>query len=174
MTAQDTGERGPGTRLSSPQFCGQITFQSSQGMPTVTRNKGAIHDKQKRRESSEFRTEPKTEVAIVSSDSTPAKSGASRKRKRQTDIGDSSDVDVKPARKKKSKIPTRLKRWRKKIPQATQERMARVYAQRMYLLGRQRTGSLTETFDVLGSIGNVYTVTISDLPRCTCPDRGVR
>lgn len=39
------------------------------------------------------------------------------------------------------------------------------------MIGRERLdGALQETFDVLGSTGNVYTVTISHIPKCTCPD----
>lgn len=37
------------------------------------------------------------------------------------------------------------------------------------MLDRQRDG-LKEAFTVLGSTGNVYTVTIDKLPGCNCPD----
>eukprot|EP00850_Spirogloea_muscicola_P000502 SM000002S05582 [mRNA] locus=s2:992640:994817:+ [translate_table: standard] len=59
---------------------------------------------------------------------------------------------------------------------ATEERIARAYAHRLYLIDRQTAVCGTDSvptscdFHVLGSTGNVYTVTISRMPRCTCPD----
>jgi len=50
--------------------------------------------------------------------------------------------------------------------------MARAKTQKMYLVERKPTeeGSLTREFVVLGSAGNLYTVTISHIPKCNCPD----
>ena len=49
--------------------------------------------------------------------------------------------------------------------------MERVFAQRFYLINREREdGALSEVFKVLGSTGNLYTVTITNLPTCDCPD----
>eukprot|EP00850_Spirogloea_muscicola_P000770 SM000003S11015 [mRNA] locus=s3:290395:294938:- [translate_table: standard] len=59
---------------------------------------------------------------------------------------------------------------------ATEERIARAYAHRLYLIDRQAAACGHDSvptscdFHVLGSTGNVYTVTISRMPRCTCPD----
>jgi uncharacterized Zn finger protein len=36
----------------------------------------------------------------------------------------------------------------------------------------QDTNALRETFKVLGSTGNVYTVTVEQVPKCDCPDFG--
>jgi SWIM zinc finger len=39
------------------------------------------------------------------------------------------------------------------------------------MIEREReVGALKETFKILGSTGNVYTVTISHIPSCSCPD----
>lgn len=39
------------------------------------------------------------------------------------------------------------------------------------MVDRHREGNeLKEVFKVLGSVGNVYTVTISHVPSCDCPD----
>jgi hypothetical protein len=41
----------------------------------------------------------------------------------------------------------------------------------MFMVDREREGdALVEQFKVLGSTGNVYTVTIGQTPLCDCPD----
>lgn len=57
------------------------------------------------------------------------------------------------------------------MPKNIQERLERVKSQRFYMIGRERTGNeLKETFKVLGSTGNVYTIVIQHVPTCDCPD----
>lgn len=89
------------------------------------------------------------------------------------------DTKSRPARKKKDEEPDekRLKRFRQKPPQSYLERLGRVKAQRMFLIDRTRTTSEDgtheeEVFDLAGSTGNIYQITISKIPRCTCPDAG--
>jgi hypothetical protein len=115
------------------------------------------------------------------------------------DAGASSSQEVaKPKRKqkKKDKEPAeekRLARFKAACPKSIQERVDRVRSQRFvlglcliprwvigdwlgsrdrfYMIDRSREGDeLKETFKVLGSTGNVYTVTIEQLPKCDCPD----
>ncbi|CAL1705675.1 unnamed protein product [Somion occarium] len=71
-----------------------------------------------------------------------------------------------------TRIPEkRLAIFKKKCPMAIRERAERVATQRMYMIDRARNGAeLKETFSVLGSTGNVYTVVIDKLPSCNCPD----
>ncbi|KZO97068.1 hypothetical protein CALVIDRAFT_454547, partial [Calocera viscosa TUFC12733] len=65
----------------------------------------------------------------------------------------------------------RLARIRKSCPQNVLDRVERVLTQRFYLVDRERDGDeLRETFKVLGSTGNIYTVTIDKVPACNCPD----
>ncbi|PVG02621.1 hypothetical protein CPB86DRAFT_780032 [Serendipita vermifera] len=65
----------------------------------------------------------------------------------------------------------RLARFRPTCPKNIMERIERVKQQRFYMVERTRTpGNLSEQFKVLGSTGNVYTVTIKDIPTCNCPD----
>ncbi|WWD15968.1 hypothetical protein CI109_100392 [Kwoniella shandongensis] len=66
----------------------------------------------------------------------------------------------------------RLARVRAKCPATILARYQRAISQRMFMLEREKTGpvDLAETFKVLGSTGNVYTVNIGTLPRCDCPD----
>jgi len=76
-----------------------------------------------------------------------------------------------PAKKvKKETEEKRLARWRDKPSQAVKERIDRAVGQRMYLISRTDKSELEKEFAVLGSVGNVYTVTVSQKPRCTCPD----
>ena len=79
--------------------------------------------------------------------------------------------------KRKRKSPPkrqekRLRRYRSSCPMAIQQRIARAETQRMFLVqkGSLSKGELSCEFVVLGSTGNVYTVTIQRLPHCTCPD----
>ncbi|KAG6867275.1 hypothetical protein C0993_005057 [Termitomyces sp. T159_Od127] len=61
--------------------------------------------------------------------------------------------------------------FKKSCPQNILERVERVMSQRFFMIDRQREpGELKETFSVLGSTGNVYTVTIDRQPHCNCPD----
>ncbi|CAN6442644.1 unnamed protein product [Victoria cruziana] len=50
------------------------------------------------------------------------------------------------------------------------DRIGRAMEQRLILLHRSSTSPYYATFYVLGATGNVYTVTISTTPSCTCPD----
>ncbi|KAI0771350.1 hypothetical protein BC629DRAFT_1640993 [Irpex lacteus] len=62
---------------------------------------------------------------------------------------------------------------KKKCPNVTRERLERVTTQRFFMVDRKRVdreGEMREEFQVLGSTGNVYTVTIQKVPSCNCPD----
>ncbi|KAK0225282.1 hypothetical protein IW262DRAFT_1354538 [Armillaria fumosa] len=61
--------------------------------------------------------------------------------------------------------------FKKKCPQNILDRLNRVIEQRFFMIDRERDeDELKETFKVLGSTGNVYTVVIDHIPRCDCPD----
>lgn len=69
----------------------------------------------------------------------------------------------------------RLRRHRAKPPGTYLERLNRVRTQRMFLIDRNRTSSEDgsheqEVFDIAGTTGNIYQVTVSKIPDCTCPD----
>ena len=74
-------------------------------------------------------------------------------------------------RKKASPKEKRLKRYRSNCPGPVRQRIDRAKTQRMYLV---KCGDIQEDlrceFVVLGSTGNVYTVSIQRIPSCTCPD----
>ncbi|KAK0213389.1 hypothetical protein DFS33DRAFT_121896 [Desarmillaria ectypa] len=78
---------------------------------------------------------------------------------------------VKTPRRPKPKPEKRSAIFKKKCPQNILERLNRVIEQRFFMIDRERDGDdLKETFKVLGSTGNVYTVVIDHTPRCNCPD----
>ena len=86
-----------------------------------------------------------------------------RQRKKKTD-GEGEEPEEK-----------RLKRFRAKAPISYMERLQRVTSQRMFLIDRERAvgedgDCPEEKFDIAGSTGNIYQVTICRVPRCTCPD----
>ncbi|KAF9460642.1 hypothetical protein BDZ94DRAFT_1311296 [Collybia nuda] len=61
--------------------------------------------------------------------------------------------------------------FKKKCPQNILDRVDRVMSQRFCMLNRRKEPEeLKEVFSVLGSTGNVYTVTIDHKPSCDCPD----
>ncbi|KAK4054456.1 hypothetical protein OIV83_000950 [Microbotryomycetes sp. JL201] len=64
----------------------------------------------------------------------------------------------------------RAKRYRSSPPKSVQERAMRVRSQRFFCVERNKIGPTSEQFSVLGSTGNVYTATIDQMPKCTCPD----
>ncbi|GAA6015116.1 hypothetical protein JCM8202_004883 [Rhodotorula sphaerocarpa] len=64
----------------------------------------------------------------------------------------------------------RLRIFKRACPKATLKRAERVFAQRFFCVDRTRLSDSSEQFSVLGSTGNLYTVTIQHLPSCDCPD----
>lgn len=102
---------------------------------------------------------------------------SSRKRK-LVDLTQDNDDEVattKAGRKKpkKEQVEKRLKTFRAKAPQSFLQKLERAQTQRMVVIGRKRSGEgseLHEDIDVVGTTGNIYTVSIGRLPSCTCPD----
>ncbi|RHZ59324.1 hypothetical protein Glove_364g8 [Diversispora epigaea] len=92
------------------------------------------------------------------------------KRKRKA----ADDEDGQESKGKKSKTKQeeekRLARFRTTCSSATKDRIGRAVSQRMYMIDRTEINDLHQEFTVLGSIGNVYTVVITKVPSCSCPD----
>ncbi|KAL1965096.1 hypothetical protein VTN77DRAFT_6009 [Rasamsonia byssochlamydoides] len=116
-------------------------------------------------------------------------SGSSKRRR--TDAGNPSkpievidltddSVTTTPTKNKAKRTPSsketperRARMFRRKPPQSYLEKLARATTQRMFVIGRTRTGTdenPEEIVHMVGTTGNVYTVTISKEPTCTCPD----
>ena len=111
---------------------------------------------------------------------------------------DDDEVAISSSKKKKTSSPRRgkdgekrLKMFRKQAPQSYLEKLNRALGQRcgysmacgcqklikelcrMFVIDRIRQGTSEapeEVIEMAGSTGNVYHVTISKLPHCTCPD----
>ncbi|GKY94718.1 hypothetical protein MPSEU_000437300 [Mayamaea pseudoterrestris] len=64
----------------------------------------------------------------------------------------------------------RLRRYRLACPGKLYDRIHRGVTQRLYLIERTEEGPDEMVFSVLGSTGNVYQVTLTHIPTCTCPD----
>lgn len=122
-------------------------------------------------------TRSKVDLTGSNNDSAVPSKPASRKRK-VIDLTQDNDLDE-PAPKssakkqKKDEPEKRLKPFRQKAPQTFLQKLERATTQRMIVIGRTRSGlgqDLHENIDIVGTTGNIYTVTIARLPSCTCPD----
>ncbi|TKX18712.1 ring finger domain-containing protein 10 [Elsinoe australis] len=80
----------------------------------------------------------------------------------------------------KSQEEKRLAKFREKPPQKYWDYHSRALTQRMFVLNRNRGNAEdcphgtpkcpSETVELAGSTGNVYTINITHKPSCTCPD----
>ncbi|KAK4197128.1 hypothetical protein QBC40DRAFT_342195 [Triangularia verruculosa] len=120
----------------------------------------------------------KPTVAATSSTSSASKSAP--KRKQPLTSATDNDQDTTPAKKQrvsKPKEEKRLRRFRPKPPQSFHELYSRALTQRFFVLSRTRTTpsplepnpAPSEAIELTGSTGNIYTVTISQVPSCSCP-----
>jgi len=95
-------------------------------------------------------------------------------RKRKSDVLDSAPAAGPSSTKRTrtdSNVEKRLARFKVACPKDIADRVHRVMTQRFFMIERSKTeGELKEEFKVLGSTGNVYTVVISKVPSCDCPD----
>ncbi|KAL8913475.1 MAG: hypothetical protein Q9172_007274, partial [Xanthocarpia lactea] len=80
----------------------------------------------------------------------------------------------KTASPKKKDEEKRLRHFRNHAPGTYLQRLERAQSQRMFVIDRTRSstadGPPSETISMAGTTGNIYDITISHLPRCTCPD----
>jgi len=76
-----------------------------------------------------------------------------------------------PKRQKKE-TEKRLRRYRSSMTVAIYDRIERALHQRLYLLAMTKSSneSISREYKVLGQTANVYTVVITHIPSCTCPD----
>ncbi|KAJ7352167.1 hypothetical protein DFH08DRAFT_858095 [Mycena albidolilacea] len=103
---------------------------------------------------------PSYPIASSSQSSIPSKPTPAKKIRRKAGNHD----DPAPPEKRGAMFKT-------KCPQNILDRVERVMTQRFFMVDRKRVeGELKEEFKVLGSTGNIYTVTIQQKPSCDCPD----
>ena len=134
-------------------------------------------------------SKPKSSLALKSQSSTKVKRGNSTTlsmssqpspsiKSKRTMTYEEDEYDTPPKKKravKKKDEEKRIRVFRKRAPRSFLERLARAQTQRMFLIDRKRKMSLAwsheeEVFDIAGTTGNIYQVTISKQPTCTCPD----
>ncbi|RFU25433.1 hypothetical protein B7463_g10913, partial [Scytalidium lignicola] len=116
--------------------------------------------------------EPEDEVAAAAANA--ALAGITTPKRKRTKKTNSSPSNISPSKSVKAE-EKRLRRYRTHAPSSYTERLHRVRTQRMFLIDRNRTQHESgeyenEVFDIAGSTGNIYQVTISKVPDCTCPD----
>lgn len=93
---------------------------------------------------------------------------------------DDTQVHSPPTKKKKGASSRkakdeekRLRRFRPHAPSSYLERLNRATTQRMFVIDRSRGGTPEipeERIDLAGTTCNVYSISICQLPSCTCPD----
>lgn len=62
---------------------------------------------------------------------------------------------------------------KKVIDDGDDQRIYRAKTQKIYLVNRNVTDKSAD-FDIMGSTGNIYTVSLNGKPECTCPDHELR
>ncbi|OBT69843.1 hypothetical protein VE03_00744 [Pseudogymnoascus sp. 23342-1-I1] len=76
-------------------------------------------------------------------------------------------------------VEKRLHGFRERAPYKFQDRLERAISQPIFLIDRERKMNSNgtheiEKFDMAGSTGNIYEVTIDKKPKCTCMDARIR
>ncbi|KAE9968939.1 hypothetical protein BLS_005601 [Venturia inaequalis] len=109
----------------------------------------------------------------------PSQSENSKRKRKTRDVDEDVTFEkAKPAVKKgkmkagDNESERRLKKYRATMPGAVAKVMERATTQRMFVIERVRGGSMdipTETISIAGTTGNVYTITIDQVPSCDCP-----
>jgi len=76
------------------------------------------------------------------------------------------------SKRKKTVTEKRLRRYRSSMTVAIYDRIERALNQRLYLLAITKSSneSISREYKVLGQTANVYTIVITHIPTCTCPD----
>ncbi|KAL7525205.1 hypothetical protein ACHAWF_001254 [Thalassiosira exigua] len=123
------------------------------------------------------RTEVSGAGDAAASASASALGGVAERKKSPTPATPKQSKQSKRSKQPKAQPEKRLKRFRSKPTIAISERIERAVAQRLYLVDASSPstcpyrGGPSLTLTVLGSVGNVYRVTVSKVPSCDCPDR---
>jgi hypothetical protein len=119
-------------------------------------------------------TSASTRTTMRAAASNPAKRNGPQTSKRKTAMALSHNEET-PVKQKKGKqkpepAEKRQRKYRSNPPLSFLQKLERARTQRMIVLSRNRITAFSEEIAIVGSTGNIYTVTISHLPSCTCPD----
>mmetsp|Transcript_39802 Transcript_39802/g.65162 ORF Transcript_39802/g.65162 Transcript_39802/m.65162 type:complete len:479 (+) Transcript_39802:186-1622(+) len=139
----------------------QVRAQQQQAQPRRKRNcKSTRTRKRKRATKQETSDSESSEHEAAASTSSPPP----RKKRKQASTPNK-------ASKKMKKAAAEKRRARKRASsQKTRERISRARRQRLFMIDAKIVSEIEREYAVLGSTGNVYTVTIGTLHECTCPD----
>ncbi|KAL8903900.1 MAG: hypothetical protein Q9171_007243, partial [Xanthocarpia ochracea] len=123
------------------------------------------------------------ELSVLPSPAFDSPKAASRKRKQPSSPYISGEIKAengtppstpkkrKTASPKKKDEEKRLRHFRNHAPSTYLQRLERA---QMFVIDRTRSSTAdetpSETISMAGTTGNIYDITISHLPRCTCPD----
>ncbi|KAG2178081.1 hypothetical protein INT43_003334 [Umbelopsis isabellina] len=121
---------------------------------------------------------PSNDPAAVVKQETPS---TTRKKRApaSTVLGDDAVESSTHASKKTKRVPKpkpentrKLKKtlFNADVPQAVRGRISRALKQKMFIVDRERVNHREQRFSIIGSTGNVYTVSIAPRMRCNCKD----
>lgn len=136
--------------------------KSSMGDAQVDESQSSVATGKRKRSAPSTPSKSKSQVIDLDDESPHQSSSRSKKKQKTTD-----------SPKKNQKEEKRLRRFRAHPPQTYNERLHRAQTQRMFVIDRIPTGTddlPEETIEMAGTTGNVYRVTVNQVPRCTCPD----
>ncbi|KAL8645901.1 MAG: hypothetical protein Q9210_006451 [Variospora velana] len=132
--------------------------------------------------------ETEAEPSLLSAQDTSTPQSKPRKRRlvSKTQLGEEthdggSSAEKPTPKKRKPETPKtsgrdgekRLRAFRRRPPQSYLLKLERATSQRMFVVNRTRDGTAdipSETVEMAGTTGNIYTITITLEPHCTCPD----
>jgi len=127
-----------------------------------------VASKRRRMVAQSYPTTSSVEVIDLTADSPPSKSqnksAPSKRIKKSTTLSS----PLAPVAEEK-----RLKRFRSHPPKTFVEKYQRAITQRMFVVHRELTGTPEDPqmrINVIGTTGNIYTVTMQRTPICNCPD----
>lgn len=169
VSATSSDHQNPSSSRASQPL--QSVNVPTKGKGKAKQNMVKMKAKEEPKKRSSSNTQPKKGVKVEKKVKSPSKASSEAKKEIKEEGSD----------EKRDAI------FRKAPSRKVMERVERVNCQRMFLLHREQedsshnsnTGSSSNTvassvvredFKVLGSTGNVYTVTIDRQPRCDCPD----
>ncbi|RMZ79141.1 hypothetical protein DV738_g3518, partial [Chaetothyriales sp. CBS 135597] len=102
-----------------------------------------------------------------------ARTNVTSQKRKAAQTGEDEHTATSSKRPRHAPDEKRLKLFRKQAPKSFLTKLERAQTQRMIVIKRTRGGTArcpTESIDIVGTTGNIYTVTIDKVPSCSCPD----
>jgi hypothetical protein len=168
MSDQAAGNTAPASASSNPQpemdavAAAAAAAEMEDGKPRKRRREKREKEEEEEEEAKEEEKQQENEHE-------------KKRKKKKTVASSSADIETAPASASSSTpfldpSEVRLRPWVPLLYPDVRVRMQRALQQRLFLISWKETAALTRVYQVLGATGNVYTVTITQEPKCTCPD----